>query len=202
LGVSTVISGKRQEMNSPLLRPTPRCNLSGVQFILYKFWGRKVGSVKGRGGNDFPGSPHLPLVLQRQLLLASFRYKYTQVATGKTSILMSRVAARSFRTFSLATLSASSRPSHPVKLLSPLLSNHISNPRPTTTPTRSFPPLTRAFSSHASRSHAHTNMAANADPDCIFCKIIAGDIPSFKLAETNKLLAFLDIQPLSRGHAV
>ncbi|KAJ5662471.1 hit family protein 1 [Penicillium maclennaniae] len=36
---------------------------------------------------------------------------------------------------------------------------------------------------------------------CIFCKIIKGDIPSFKLFESEKVFAFLDIQPLSRGHA-
>ncbi|KIW76356.1 hypothetical protein AYO20_00990 [Fonsecaea nubica] len=37
---------------------------------------------------------------------------------------------------------------------------------------------------------------------CIFCKIIKGEIPSFKLFESEKVLAFLDIQPLSRGHAL
>ncbi|KFY17876.1 hypothetical protein V492_00336 [Pseudogymnoascus sp. VKM F-4246] len=37
---------------------------------------------------------------------------------------------------------------------------------------------------------------------CIFCKIIKGDIPSFKLFESDKVLAFLDINPLSRGHAL
>ncbi|KIW27743.1 hypothetical protein, variant [Cladophialophora immunda] len=37
---------------------------------------------------------------------------------------------------------------------------------------------------------------------CIFCKIIKGEIPSFKLFESDKVLAFLDIQPLSRGHAL
>ncbi|KAK3290762.1 HIT-like domain-containing protein [Chaetomium fimeti] len=37
---------------------------------------------------------------------------------------------------------------------------------------------------------------------CIFCKIIKGDIPCFKLIETEKTLAFLDINPLSRGHAL
>ncbi|EED17456.1 HIT domain protein [Talaromyces stipitatus ATCC 10500] len=39
-------------------------------------------------------------------------------------------------------------------------------------------------------------------PACIFCKIIKGDIPSFKLFESDKVFAFLDIQPLSRGHAL
>ncbi|EGS22239.1 uncharacterized protein CTHT_0017560 [Thermochaetoides thermophila DSM 1495] len=40
---------------------------------------------------------------------------------------------------------------------------------------------------------------------CIFCKIIKGkssEIPCFKLVETEKSLAFLDINPLSRGHAL
>ncbi|KAI9728383.1 MAG: Adenosine 5'-monophosphoramidase [Chrysothrix sp. TS-e1954] len=37
---------------------------------------------------------------------------------------------------------------------------------------------------------------------CIFCKIIKGDIPSMKLFESSKTLAFLDIQPLSKGHAL
>ncbi|KAF2166281.1 hypothetical protein M409DRAFT_36747 [Zasmidium cellare ATCC 36951] len=41
-------------------------------------------------------------------------------------------------------------------------------------------------------------MAAN----CIFCKIIKGDIPSMKLFESEKTLAFLDINPLSYGHAL
>ncbi|ERS95452.1 hypothetical protein HMPREF1624_08330 [Sporothrix schenckii ATCC 58251] len=37
---------------------------------------------------------------------------------------------------------------------------------------------------------------------CIFCKIVKGEIPCFKLFETEKSLAFLDINPLSRGHAL
>ncbi|MBU0625026.1 HIT family protein [Patescibacteria group bacterium] len=36
--------------------------------------------------------------------------------------------------------------------------------------------------------------------DCIFCQIIAGEIPSFKIYEDETVLAFLDIQPVSRGH--
>ncbi|KAI8988248.1 HIT-like domain-containing protein [Mycotypha africana] len=38
--------------------------------------------------------------------------------------------------------------------------------------------------------------------DCIFCKIIRGEIPSFKITETDKSYAFLDINPLSEGHAL
>ncbi|KAF8435290.1 HIT-like domain-containing protein [Terfezia claveryi] len=37
---------------------------------------------------------------------------------------------------------------------------------------------------------------------CIFCRIIKGEIPAFKLFESEKVFAFLDIQPLSRGHAL
>ncbi|KAK0611616.1 HIT-like domain-containing protein [Immersiella caudata] len=44
-------------------------------------------------------------------------------------------------------------------------------------------------------------MASKA-ASCIFCKIIKGDIPCFKLFESDKTLAFLDINPLSRGHAL
>ncbi|GAB7331638.1 hypothetical protein MBLNU13_g03635t1 [Cladosporium sp. NU13] len=37
---------------------------------------------------------------------------------------------------------------------------------------------------------------------CIFCKIIKGEIPSMKLFESEKTFAFLDINPLSKGHAL
>jgi len=38
--------------------------------------------------------------------------------------------------------------------------------------------------------------------DCIFCKIVAGEIPSFKLYEDEHALAFMDINPANRGHAL
>ncbi|EGR48858.1 uncharacterized protein TRIREDRAFT_3645 [Trichoderma reesei QM6a] len=37
---------------------------------------------------------------------------------------------------------------------------------------------------------------------CIFCRIIKGEIPALKLFESEKTLAFLDIGPLSKGHAL
>ncbi|TPX56654.1 hypothetical protein PhCBS80983_g04390 [Powellomyces hirtus] len=37
---------------------------------------------------------------------------------------------------------------------------------------------------------------------CLFCKIVKGAIPSFKVLETELSLAFLDVGPLSKGHAV
>lgn len=38
--------------------------------------------------------------------------------------------------------------------------------------------------------------------DCIFCKIAQGQIPCAKLHETEHSLAFLDIAPLNKGHAL
>jgi histidine triad (HIT) family protein len=37
---------------------------------------------------------------------------------------------------------------------------------------------------------------------CIFCKIVAGEIPSHKVYEDDQTLAFLDILPASRGHTL
>jgi histidine triad (HIT) family protein len=38
--------------------------------------------------------------------------------------------------------------------------------------------------------------------NCIFCKIVANTIPSFKVYEDNYTLAFLDIAPVNPGHVV
>lgn len=38
--------------------------------------------------------------------------------------------------------------------------------------------------------------------DCIFCKIIEGEIPSFKVYEDEKVVAFLDANPVSKGHTL
>ena len=40
------------------------------------------------------------------------------------------------------------------------------------------------------------------DPACIFCKIVAGEIPSFKLYEDGETLAFMDINPVHDGHCL
>lgn len=36
----------------------------------------------------------------------------------------------------------------------------------------------------------------------IFSKIIAGEIPSYKIAENDKFFAFLDINPMTKGHTL
>jgi histidine triad (HIT) family protein len=40
------------------------------------------------------------------------------------------------------------------------------------------------------------------DPDCIFCQIVAGDLPAQKVDEDEHTIAFLDIAPGTRGHAL
>jgi histidine triad (HIT) family protein len=41
-----------------------------------------------------------------------------------------------------------------------------------------------------------------ADPDCIFCKIVAGELPSRIVDEDERTIAFMDIAPATRGHAL
>ena len=38
--------------------------------------------------------------------------------------------------------------------------------------------------------------------NCLFCKIVAGEIPSHKLYENEKTMAFLDIHPVNPGHTL
>lgn len=42
----------------------------------------------------------------------------------------------------------------------------------------------------------------NINPDCTFCNIASGAIPSYKIYEDSKFLAFLDIFPLFDGHTL
>ena len=41
-----------------------------------------------------------------------------------------------------------------------------------------------------------------ADEGCIFCRVLAGDIPSEKVYEDEHAVAVMDINPWTRGHAV
>ena len=43
-------------------------------------------------------------------------------------------------------------------------------------------------------------MASNGD--CIFCKIVAGDLPAEKILEDDQALAFMDIGPVAEGHVL
>jgi histidine triad (HIT) family protein len=40
------------------------------------------------------------------------------------------------------------------------------------------------------------------DPDCIFCKIIAGELPSQIVDSDDRTISFMDISPATRGHAL
>jgi histidine triad (HIT) family protein len=42
----------------------------------------------------------------------------------------------------------------------------------------------------------------SSDPDCIFCKIIAGELPGQIIDEDELTVAFMDIAPATRGHAL
>lgn len=41
-----------------------------------------------------------------------------------------------------------------------------------------------------------------ADPDCLFCKILAGELPATVVDEDERTVAFMDINPATRGHAL
>ncbi len=41
-----------------------------------------------------------------------------------------------------------------------------------------------------------------SDPDCIFCKIVAGELPATVVDEDERTIAFMDINPATRGHAL
>lgn|SRR5437763_8657712 len=41
-----------------------------------------------------------------------------------------------------------------------------------------------------------------ADPDCIFCGILAGEVPARIVDEDDRTIAFMDIAPATRGHAL
>jgi histidine triad (HIT) family protein len=43
---------------------------------------------------------------------------------------------------------------------------------------------------------------SNPDPDCLFCKIVAGEIPATIVAEDERTVAFMDINPATRGHVL
>jgi histidine triad (HIT) family protein len=39
-----------------------------------------------------------------------------------------------------------------------------------------------------------------SEPDCIFCKIVAGELPGQIVEEDERTVAFMDINPATRGH--
>jgi histidine triad (HIT) family protein len=45
-------------------------------------------------------------------------------------------------------------------------------------------------------------LLVHAEPDCIFCRIVAGEVPSTTIAQTERAIAFMDINPVTHGHAL
>ena len=45
-------------------------------------------------------------------------------------------------------------------------------------------------------------MSDNGQENCIFCKIVAGDLPSVKVYEDDTVLAFLNLQQANPGHTL
>ena len=45
-------------------------------------------------------------------------------------------------------------------------------------------------------------MVINYMNDCVFCKIIKGEIPSYTIFEDDVVKVFLSIDPISNGHAL
>ena len=45
-------------------------------------------------------------------------------------------------------------------------------------------------------------MTHPTDATCIFCKIVAGQVPCFKLFEDEATISFMDINPVNPGHAL
>jgi histidine triad (HIT) family protein len=42
----------------------------------------------------------------------------------------------------------------------------------------------------------------DSEPDCIFCKIVAGELPGTIIDEDERTITFLDVNPATRGHAL
>jgi histidine triad (HIT) family protein len=45
-------------------------------------------------------------------------------------------------------------------------------------------------------------MSHHSDPDCLFCKIVAGELPAQRLYEDDEILAFKDISPQAPFHGL
>ena len=43
---------------------------------------------------------------------------------------------------------------------------------------------------------------AEPDPNCIFCKIVAGEVPATIVDEDERTVSFMDVNPATRGHAL
>jgi histidine triad (HIT) family protein len=42
----------------------------------------------------------------------------------------------------------------------------------------------------------------DADPPCLFCRIVSGEVPSYGVLDTPEVVAFLDTRPVFKGHTL
>lgn len=56
--------------------------------------------------------------------------------------------------------------------------------------------------STAQGNPARGAVATSLERDCIFCKIVRGEIPCYKVYEDKDNLAFLDLHPIAKGHTL
>ncbi len=47
-----------------------------------------------------------------------------------------------------------------------------------------------------------SEISEHASKACIFCKVVKGELPSNKVYEDEKVIAFLDIGPVNKGHTL
>ena len=47
-----------------------------------------------------------------------------------------------------------------------------------------------------------SDRAPQAETSCLFCRIVAGDLPSTRIHEDDRAIAIMDIHPATRGHAL
>jgi histidine triad (HIT) family protein len=47
-----------------------------------------------------------------------------------------------------------------------------------------------------------TRLLAVSEPTCIFCKIVSGEVPSQIVAEDERTVSFMDVNPATRGHTL
>ncbi|KAL5562188.1 hypothetical protein UlMin_031935 [Ulmus minor] len=78
-----------------------------------------------------------------------------------------------------------------------IISSHILPPGSGFVPTR-IP----CFSNSNCASGSSEDKEKNLQSECVFCKIIRGQAPAFKLYEDETCLCILDTKPLSRGHSL
>jgi histidine triad (HIT) family protein len=62
-------------------------------------------------------------------------------------------------------------------------------------------PLSSGGLSWIGRPSRSSRFSLMAD-DCIFCKVVAGELPSYIVQEDQHTMAFMDINPWTRGHAL